>query len=64
MCLGLGRAQESPGIEGKAPIWGYRIPLPHLLLQLSSARGSFGPTQCCLQDLVPPSWPQPHPACL
>ena len=28
MCLGLGRAQESPGIEGKAPIWGYRIPPP------------------------------------
>lgn len=28
MCLGLGRAQESQGIEGKAPIWGYRIPPP------------------------------------
>ena len=28
MCLGLGRAQESPGIEGKAPIWGSRIPPP------------------------------------
>lgn len=59
-----GGPRRARGLRGKPPFGAIGSPLPRLLLQLSSARGSFGPTQRCLQDLVPTSWPQPHPACL
>lgn len=43
-----GGPRRAQGLRGKPPFGATGSPLPHLLLQPSSARGSFGPTQCCL----------------